>query len=370
MCESREYMVSAAWITSGILTIIQVFRAKILGTGFYLGTGLISVMGTSFTFLPIAREMVIRSITDARAEGKCKCTPGTADDGSATCGFPFDCKGYGKEGYGKFLGTAMVAAFLEVVIALIPAKLREKMFPPVVTGTAVMLIGASLITAGIKYVGGGVFCAENDLGRSAAFGGPQLCNENGNVILPFGSPEYVGLAFSVIFMSVFLQFFGSPFLKSTFLFWGLMFGCFVAGISTYEGKGSVWDSYEQTFSFSKPDDKVIASQGPMKQGRQYKYFNNYRIRNAPVFTFLWAETFPLGFAPEYFLPILIGFFVSTAETIGDVTSSCKYSKLETEGPDFESRVQGCVEFNQRARFSTPSSRRSYGDNITSMAWGA
>ena len=56
----------------------------------------------------------------------------------------------------------------------------------------------------------------------------------------------------------------------------------------------------------------------MKQGRQYKYFNNYRIRNAPVFTFLWAETFPLGFAPEYFLPILIGFFVSTAETIGGI----------------------------------------------------
>ena len=186
MCESREYLVSAAWITSGILTIIQVFRAKILGTGYYLGTGLISVMGTSFTFLPIAREMVIRSITDARAEGKCECTPGTADDGSATCGFPFDCKGYGKEGYGKFLGTAMVAAFVEVVIALMPSKMRQKLFPPVVTGVSVMLIGASLITAGIKYVGGGVFCAENDLGRSAAFGGPQLCNENGNVILPFG----------------------------------------------------------------------------------------------------------------------------------------------------------------------------------------
>merc|ERR1711991_1136493 len=42
---------------------------------------------------------------------------------------------------------------------------------------------------------------------------------------------------------------------------------------------------------------------------------------------------------EYFLPILIGYFVSTAETIGDVTMSCKYSKLGTEGPDFEKRVQ-------------------------------
>ena len=160
MCESREYLVSAAWITSGILTIIQVFRAKIIGTGYYLGTGLISVMGTSFTFLPIAREMVIRAITDAQAEGKCDCTPGTdAVTGEATCGFPFDCKGYGMEGYGRFLGTAMVAAFLEVVIALMPAKMRQKLFPPVVTGTAVMLIGASLITAGIKPASSAAACS-------------------------------------------------------------------------------------------------------------------------------------------------------------------------------------------------------------------
>ena len=114
MCESREYLVSAAWITSGILTIIQVFRAKIIGTGYYLGTGLISVMGTSFTFLPIAREMVVRSIADARSEGKC--------DGN-------DCRGFGKKGYGQFLGTAMAAAWFEVLIAFLPAKLRKKMFP-------------------------------------------------------------------------------------------------------------------------------------------------------------------------------------------------------------------------------------------------
>ena len=54
------------------------------------------------------------------------------------------------------------------------------------TGVAVMLIGVSLISAGIKYVGGGVFCAENDLSRSASFGAPQPCNENGNVVLFFG----------------------------------------------------------------------------------------------------------------------------------------------------------------------------------------
>ena len=97
-----------------------------------------------------------------------------------------------------------------------PARIRKRMFPTVVTGVSVMLIGASLISAGVKYAGGGVFCGENDMSRGAAFGAPQPCNENGNVVLYFGAPEYIGLAFSVIFASIFLQFFGSPFLKSTY----------------------------------------------------------------------------------------------------------------------------------------------------------
>ena len=68
---------------------------------------------------------------DARSEGKC--------DGN-------DCRGFGKKGprpassaamastrpgagYGQFLGTAMAAAWFEVLIAFLPAKLRKKMFP-------------------------------------------------------------------------------------------------------------------------------------------------------------------------------------------------------------------------------------------------
>mmetsp|Transcript_20709 Transcript_20709/g.26808 ORF Transcript_20709/g.26808 Transcript_20709/m.26808 type:complete len:701 (-) Transcript_20709:468-2570(-) len=314
MCDAKEYLVSAAWITSGILTCVQVFRAKLGGTGYYLGTGLVSVMGTSFTFLPIARDMVISEIRDAKAQGKCK------DNG--------DCVGFGREGYGKFLGTAMVAAWIEVIISFLPVKVRQKIFPSVVTGTAVLLIGGSLISSGIKYVGGGVFCAENDLSRSASFGSPQFCNENGNVVLPFGSPEYVGLGFSVIAMSTFLQYFGSPFLKSTFLFWGLIFGCFVSGITSYEAKEG---------DFTIGDDGNIE---PAQVGRQYNYWNDNRIKDAPKLIFLWDTTFPLKFAPEYFLPIVIGFFVSSAETVGDITMSCQASRLPAQGRDLEARIQG------------------------------
>ena len=322
MCDAKPYMVSAAWITSGLLTIIQVFRAKILNTGYYVGTGLISVMGTSFTFLPIARDMVISSISDAKSEGKC--------DGP-------DCKGYGMEGYGRFLGTCMVAAFFEVGLAMMPPKYRKKLFPPVVVGTAVMLIGGSLIGAGIKYVGGGVFCAENNESKQAAIGfGPQLCNENGDVVLPFGSPEYVGLAFSVIFMSVLLQLFGSPFLKTTFIFWGLMFGCFVSAISSYTAHAP----RDKTLCTAEPDAFCAGGFANAEDGKAYSYWNNLRVKDAPGFTFLWATTFPIGFDGAYFLPILIGYFVSSAETVGDIAMSCQASMIPSKGPDFESRVQG------------------------------
>ena len=52
--------------------------------------------------------------------------------------------------YGKMLGTIMVAAWLEVALSFAPPSVLKRVFPPVVSGTAVFLIGASLITAGIK----------------------------------------------------------------------------------------------------------------------------------------------------------------------------------------------------------------------------
>jgi len=40
------------------------------------------------------------------------------------------------------------------------AQLR-RMFPPVVTGVCVLLIGLALTGTGIKYWGGGAFCADH-----------------------------------------------------------------------------------------------------------------------------------------------------------------------------------------------------------------
>lgn len=37
----------------------------------------------------------------------------------------------------------------------------RKVFPPIVTGVTVFLIGAALVGTGFKYWGGGAFCGDN-----------------------------------------------------------------------------------------------------------------------------------------------------------------------------------------------------------------
>mmetsp|Transcript_10252 Transcript_10252/g.21632 ORF Transcript_10252/g.21632 Transcript_10252/m.21632 type:complete len:105 (-) Transcript_10252:12-326(-) len=63
----QQYAIVAALITSGICTIINIlhfeipFSKKLFGRRLFVGSGLLSVMGTSFTFLPIF-EIAIRQM--------------------------------------------------------------------------------------------------------------------------------------------------------------------------------------------------------------------------------------------------------------------------------------------------------------------
>ena len=50
----------------------------------------------------------------------------------------------------------MVCSFLEVGLSFAPAKTLKRIFPPIVTGTVILMIGASLIGgAGVADWGGG-----------------------------------------------------------------------------------------------------------------------------------------------------------------------------------------------------------------------
>ncbi|CAE7318275.1 uapA, partial [Symbiodinium sp. CCMP2456] len=145
------------------------------------------------------------------------------------------------------------------------------------------------------YWGGGVFCAENDMSRAAAFGAPQVCTGNGDVALPYGDVHYFGLGLSVMIFLVFIQAVGSPFMKN----------CSVA-----------------------------------LDGTSLPYVNGDKIEQAGVFTFLWTTTFNIGFYPPAFIPLLLGFVITAVETVGDIQASCDVSGLPIEGPDADSRIQG------------------------------
>ena len=124
-----------------------------------------------------------------------------------------------------------------------------------VTGTVVLMIGASLVgESGIPNWGGG----SNACQSRPETGFFQLCP---NIAAPkpklyfyiqnqpdrpltllryrWGSPEFIGLGF-VSFVSIILtEIFGSPFLKNISIIVGLVVGCIVAGATGYIDDSSI-----------------------------------------------------------------------------------------------------------------------------------
>ena len=82
----------------------------------------------------------------------------------------------------------------------------------------------------MKYWGGGVVCAEmswKNHAQAVAAGvapipGPTCFN--GEVAKSFGSPEFIGLGFSVMVMLVIIEIFGSTFMRNCNVIIALLFG--------------------------------------------------------------------------------------------------------------------------------------------------
>jgi len=105
-------LVSAAMLVSGVVTIIQC-----RGVG-PVGIRLPCVMGTSFTFVGVAIAI----------------------------GF--------EHGVAGILGSALVASLVMIIGSFFMPVIR-KLFPPVVTGTVVTLIGLTLIPVAVDWIAGG-----------------------------------------------------------------------------------------------------------------------------------------------------------------------------------------------------------------------
>lgn len=245
---------------------------------------MISVVGISFAIIPVASG----AFAQMYANGYCP----TADDGTK-----LPCP----QGYGAIIGTAACCALLEILISFIPPKIMLRIFPPIVTGPTVMLIGISLIESGFQnWAGGSGPC--NTRPTDGLF---ALCpNINAPHALAWGSAEYLGLGFSVFVTIILCERFGSPIMKSTSVVIGLLTGCIIAAACGY--------------------------------------FDRSGIDSAPAASFIWVHTFPLSVYGPLVLPIMAIFIICACEAIGDITATCDVSRLEVEGKVYESRIQGGV----------------------------
>ncbi|QRW10320.1 xanthine/uracil permease [Ceratobasidium sp. AG-Ba] len=286
--DMQSYMISASLIGCGILSLVQMSRIH-LWRSYHLGTGLITVVGTSFATLSTGFSI----FNSLYKNGTCPST--TNADGTVT-------KGACPDAYGMLLGTSLICSFLEMGMAFVPPKKLKKIFPPIVTGTVILLIGASLIgESGVLNWGGG----SNDCHSRPETGIFQLCPTIfAKRPLPWGSPEFIGLGFLSFITIVLVELFGSPFLKNASIICGLLVGCIVAGAAGY----------------------MDASQ----------------IKKSPAITFLWVHTFKIRVYPPAILPMLAVYVSLAMEAIGDITASAEVSRVEVDGEMFDSRIQGGV----------------------------
>ncbi|MBX2848358.1 MAG: purine permease [Acidiferrobacterales bacterium] len=124
--EDATYIISMSLLISGIATFIQVRAYK------GIGSGLLSVQGTSFAFLgPIlGSAMIIK-----------------ADLGVESA-------------LATIFGCVIAGAFIEIFISRF-LHLAKQIFSPIVTGVVVTLIGLTLIQVGVISMAGGYYVKEN-----------------------------------------------------------------------------------------------------------------------------------------------------------------------------------------------------------------
>ncbi|KAL2784535.1 uric acid-xanthine permease [Aspergillus keveii] len=275
----QQYLVSTSLIVCGLLSMVQITRFHIYKTPYYIGSGVLSVMGVSFAIISVANG----AFTQMYSNGFCQVD---ADGNRLPC----------PEAYGALIGTSACCALVEIVLAFVPPKIMQKIFPPIVTGPTVMLIGISLIGTGFKDWAGGSGCMNSVDGLCPSAAAPRP--------LPWGSPEFIGLGFLVFVTIILCERFGAPIMKSCSVVIGLLMGCIVAAACGY--------------------------------------FSRTNIDAAPVASFIWVKTFPLSVYGPMVLPIIAVFIICACECIGDVTATCDVSRLEVRGGTFESRIQGAV----------------------------
>ncbi|KAK1911832.1 hypothetical protein P3342_010916 [Pyrenophora teres f. teres] len=180
---TTTYLVSAAFITTGIATALQVTRLHIMKTPFFVGTGLLSVVGPTFDIL-----LIVFNYSALRYKsGNC---PVLADGTQGPC----------PDAWGACLGTMLCCVWLQIALAFVPPKMLNMVFPKLITG--------SLLTLGFYAM-----C-------------PNIAAPKP---LAWGHPKFIGMGFSVFATIILVEALGAPLMRSASIIIGLAVGCAISG---------------------------------------------------------------------------------------------------------------------------------------------
>lgn len=276
-----QYLVSTAFITTGLATALQVTRLHIMRTPFFVGTGLLSVVGPTFDILPI----VFNYAALQYKSGECP----TDEDGT---------QGSCPDAWGACLGTMLCCVWIQIAMAFVPPRLLNKIFPKLITGSLLTLVGVYLVGNGLQNWGGSSNCHGGD-------GFYALCP---NIAAPkplvWGHPKLIGLGFSVFVTIVIVESIGAPLMRSASVIIGLATGCIISGAAGY------WSTDQ--------------------------------LQQAPAGTFLWVHTFKLSVDGALVLPLIIMFACQAVSCIPDILATAELSEVDIEGTEFNSRIQGGI----------------------------
>lgn len=193
----------------------------------------------------------------------------------------------------------MVCAFLPIFISFLPPRAIRKLFPKIVMGIVLTVIGASLLGSGMKNWGGGAGPCMNRPTTGQFVNCPNINAPNAQ---PWGGPVNFALGASVFFMIILIEIVGSVFLKNISVVIGLLTGCIIAAaVGMFDSSG---------------------------------------ILAAPVGTFLWVKHFGWSVYGPGIIPFLFVQLDMIIECLGDLTAASDVSGLPIEGPVFEERCQG------------------------------
>ena len=218
--EEKIFLIQMALFVAGVATIIQTVGYKDIGSRLPI------IQGTSFAFIPIM--------------------------------IPFKAAG---------LGAVFTAAFIGGIFQVFIGKVLKpirRLFPPLVTGIVVLMIGVSLLKVGFMYAGGGAWLMNNK---------PEI----------FGSLNHLIVAFTVLIVSLVLNVKGKGMISSASILLGMVAGYLVA-----------------------------MSLGMVNYGK---------IASAGWFAFPMPLQYGIDFVPGAIILMLFMSVVTTIETIGDISAT-------------------------------------------------